>query len=142
MTYWKFLTVALVTLGIAACGGEEEPGRTGGEDAERAEATTGDAGGEGPLKETPSEPEEAMDEPPEKSRELWAIIQEEQSELTGEQQRALQACAEIKVRDQETPLEDAVEECREEMEEMAEEQEDGEESEQEDEGGDGEEDSG
>lgn len=135
MTYWKLLTVALVTLGIAACGGDEEPDRMGGEDAERAEATTGETGREGPWEETPSDPEEAMGEPTEESRELWAIIQEEQSELTGEQQRALQACAEIKIRDQETPMEDAVEECRQEMEEMAEEQED----EESDENGDGEE---
>lgn len=127
MTYWKLLTVALVTLGIAACGGDEE--------AERAEATTGETGREGPWEETPSDPEEAMGELPEESRELWAIIQEEQSELTGEQQRALQACAEMKIRDQETPTQDAVEECRAEMEEMAEEQEDGES----DENGDGEE---
>lgn len=125
MTYWKLLTVALVTLGIAACGSDEEPERMGGEDAERTEATTGEAGREGLLEEEmPSDPEEAMGEPPEESRELWAIIQEEQSELTGEQQRALQACAEIRVRDQEISLEDAVEECRQEMEEMAEEQED------------------
>lgn len=135
MTYWKLLTVALVTLGIAACGGDEEPDRMDGEEAERAEATTGETGREGPWEETPSDPEEAMGELPEESRELWAIIQEEQSELTGEQQRALQACAEMKIRDQETPTQDAVEECRAEMEEMAEEQEDGES----DENGDGEE---
>lgn len=142
MTYWKLLTVALVTLGIAACGGDEEPDRSSGEDAERAEATTGETGREGPWEETPSEPEEAMGEPPEESRELWAIIQEEQSELTSEQQRTLQACAEIKIRDQDVAMEDAVGECREEMEEMAEEQEDEEESEEDDEGGDNEGDSG
>jgi hypothetical protein len=134
MTYWKLLTVGLVTLGMAACGGDEEPERMGGQDTERTEATTGETGREGPWEETPSDPEEAMGEPPEESRELWAIIQEEQSELTGEQQRALQACAEIKIRDQDIALEEAVVECREEMEEMAEEQQD----EEENEGGEGE----
>lgn len=125
MSYWKLLPTAFLALALTACGGEQEMGQLdAGQEQETTEAepTGRDTGEDTTL----VDPEEAWEEPGETSRELWALIQEEQSELTGEQQRALQACAEIKLRDQDIEMEDAVTECREEMEEMAEEQEEGE----------------
>lgn len=140
MIHWKLFPMALLALALAACGGDGD-GESGGTQAgqERAAAPAGDTGREGPWEDTPDDPGEMAGKPGEESRELWAIIQEEQSELSGEHQRALQACAEIKLRDNDITMEDAVLECREEMEEMAEEQqeEDEDEGENDGNGGDG-----
>lgn len=121
MSHWKILAATLLALALAGCGGEQETGEV--EPGDRStETAPEEAGREGPYEETPQDPEEMEVEPPEESKELWAVIQEEQSELTGEQQRTLQACAEIKIRDNDIAMEDAVQECRDEMEELAEEQ--------------------
>ncbi len=129
MSYWKLLPTALLVLALAACGAEQE---TDGMDAgQEQETTEAEPTGRDTREDTTlADPEEAWEEPSETSRELWALIQEDQSELTGEQQRALQACAEIRLRDHDIEMEDAVQECRDEMEEMAEEQEEGEDEEE------------
>lgn len=122
MNHWKLLAAAMLALALAACGTEEDTGPA--DAAQESETAAADAGERERARDTSlAEPEEVMEEPNETSRELWDLIQEEHSELTDEQQRALQACAEIRLRDQDIAMEDAVEECRGEMEEMAEEQE-------------------
>lgn len=128
MNHWRLLPVALLALGMAACGGEGEADRA--DTGNGGPKTTAEASGrDGPFSESPSEPAEISEETSENSRELWAMIQEAHSELTDEQQRSLQSCAAIRIRDQGVSIEESLRQCRGEMEERLQEEEEDEEQE-------------
>lgn len=135
MIQWKLLPATLLVLALAACGAEQEDAERAATGQQRDTTASEPAAGGDAGNVDLAEQEEALEEPSETSRDIWALIQEEHSELTGEQQRAMQACAEIKLRDQDITVDEAVQACREELEELAEEQEE-EDEEEEGEGGD------
>lgn len=133
MIHWRLLPVALLALGLAACGGDGEADRADtGNGGPKAAAE--ESGRDGPFSESPSEAAEVSQETSENSRELWAMIQEDHSELTDEQQRTLQSCAAIRIRDQGVSMEESLRQCRDEMEETLQEEEEDEEQEEEGDG--------
>lgn len=125
MSIRNLVTLIFLTLGLAACG---QGGESGSQEAQKAAAESRE-GARDSEPEMP-DPEAVMSSTDEHSQEIWQLIQENHSDLTDQQQRSLQACAELAVAEEGAAVDQAVAQCREEMEELAEEQ-----QEQESEGG-------
>lgn len=121
MSIGKTILGTLLALSLAACGSNE--GDTDAASAENPRTAPDAASADsGESKPAPPDPEEIMDSTDQRSREVWSLIQEEHSRLTEGQQRSLQACAELAIRDRDVTIEQAVKDCYEGMKEEAQEQ--------------------
>lgn len=117
MTHMKPIAAALLALALAACGGGEQEEEIRTEQPAQRDVAPAE------VPETWEQAEEEWQARREDSDALWDRVTERAPDLNPEQQRALQSCIVLALRQSGVSEDEAFEECRAEVEEVTTEEE-------------------